>query len=178
MVAGQGEGLLHEGGPFGLIGLSEQVRSGLLRGLSPFSPVTLLAGADHILPCGSTASGPGYNMVQIQLIARQLSTAILAGTFVSGIDIIATEPDLPLWHPVITHQKDNSGDAYHPVDQSDRFITHRNRQIAPAIKIKSLVLFVHCARNPLIEKGEGTPYGGNMDWEVGAIENKDLGVQD
>ena len=154
-IAGQVECLLHERGPFRFMGFSQQEHSCLLRRFPPFVPVTLLAGTNHILPCGCAAFGAGYDMIQIEFITRELPPTVLAGTFVPGIDVIAAEADLPLRHPVISYEEDHSGHAYNPVDQPYGFITDRNGEVTPAFKIKGLILFVHCSGDPLIEEGEG-----------------------
>src|SRR3989304_7793822 len=102
-------------------------------------------------------------------MTRELPPAILAGRFVSGIDIIPAESHLSFWDSVITHQKDHSGHAYHPVDQPYGFITDRNGEIAPAFKIKSLILFVHCSGDSLIKESKGAAHCSDMNREGGPI---------
>jgi hypothetical protein len=97
-------------------------------------------------------------MVKIQLVAGEFAAAVLADTLVSGIDVVPAKTDLPLRYAVITYQKDHSGNANNPIDKPYRLVTDGDRKDTPAIKIKGLILFIHCARNPLIKKGKCATY--------------------
>jgi len=54
---------------------------------------------------------------------------------------------------------------------------NRDRELAPAVEIKSLVLLVDGLGDSLIEEHEGAPNRCNMNGQIGAVENQDFGVQ-
>src|SRR5215467_13737552 len=113
-VAGQTEGFLHERRPLWLYRLSGQNHSRLLGCSTPFSAVTFVAGADHVLPNGCASLGARDYMVEIQFLAWKSAAAILARAFIPGVNIIAAEADLALGHSIVAYQQNyprNANDA-------------------------------------------------------------------
>lgn len=115
-------------------------------------------------------------MVQIQVMAGQLPPTVLADTFIPCINIVSAEPDLTLRDSVIPHEKDHSWHTYNSINQSNRIVSHRDREVTPAIEVKGLILFIHGSRNALIKEGEGTADRGDMDGKIGAIQDQDLSI--
>jgi len=102
-------------------------------------------------------------MVQIELVAWQSSTTVLACAFVSCVDIITTEPDLPLGHAIVTDEEKNARNANGAIHQTDGIVVSGHGQVAPAFEIESLVLLVHCLRDTLIEKDKCPAHRRNMN---------------
>jgi len=96
-------------------------------------------------------------MVQVKLIAREPSPAVLTGAVIPGIDVVPAETDLTFRDAIIAHQEYDSRNPDDPIDQSDGLILYRDGEITPAIEIKRLILVVHCPCNPLIKEGKSTP---------------------
>lgn len=122
--------------------------------------------------------GSGDNVVQVEFVPRPSLAAILAGALIAGIDVISAKANLALGHPIITDQQNDPRNPDYPVDHAYGLIMHGNRQIAPALKIESLVLLVYRFSNALIQQGEGAANGSNMDGQIGTIENQYLGIKD
>ena len=116
-------------------------------------------------------------MIQIEFMPRPSLTAILAGAFVTGIDIIAAEAHLPLGHPVITNEQNNPWNSDCSIDHPDRFFVQGHGQIAPAGKIKCLVLLVHSFGDALIEQSECPAYRSDVNRQIGTIEYQYLGIE-
>ena len=116
-------------------------------------------------------------MVQVEFVSGPSLAAILANALIAGVDVIATKANLALGHPIITDEQNHPGNPDYPIDHAYGLIVHRNREVAPALEIKSLVLFIYRFGNALVEEGEGAPHGSNVDRQIGAIENQDLGVE-
>src|SRR5215467_15153263 len=101
----------------------------------------------------------------------QSLAAILADTFISGVNVIAAKTNMSLRNSVIADQQNHSGDADHSIHQPDGFIVSRDRKITPAIKIEGLILLIHRLRNALIKQNKGTANRGYMDRKIGAVKD-------
>ena len=119
-----------------------------------------------------------YNVVKIEFVPRPSLAAILAGALVAGIDVISTKANLTLGHTIITDEQNHPGNPDYPVDHAHRFVVYSDRQIAPALKIESLVLLIYRFSDALVEEGEGAAHRSDMDRQIRAIENQYLGVED
>src|SRR5215510_5627111 len=97
--------------------------------------------------------------------------AILADTFISGVNVIATKTNVSLRNSVIADQQNHSGDADHAIHEPDGFIVARDRKITPAIKVERLILLVNRLRNSLIKQNKGTANRGYMDRKIGAVKD-------
>lgn len=90
-------------------------------------------------------------MIKVKLLAGEASNTVLASAFISCIDIVAAKTHLALGDPVIANQKDYTRNPNNTIYQSDGFVAGRDRKIAPAVKIKRLILLVNGAGNSLVE---------------------------
>lgn len=102
-------------------------------------------------------------MIQVEFVPRPSVAAILASALIAGINIIATKANLTLGHAVITDEQNHPWDPDYPIDHAHRFVVHSDRQVAPALKIESLVLFIYRLSDPLVKEGKGAAHGSNMD---------------
>src|SRR5262245_20341797 len=116
-------------------------------------------------------------MIQVQFVARQFPSTILACALVAGVDIIATEANMPLRDAIIAHEKDDARDADRAIDHADGFVVHRNRKVTPAIEVERLILLVYRPSNALIKQREGSPYRSNMNGQIRAVEDEDFGIE-
>ena len=78
-----------------------------MRGATPFAMIALVAGTDDILPNRCAALGAGNDMIEIELLARQPPTAVLASALIAGVDVIAAKTDLSLGHPVVSDEQNH-----------------------------------------------------------------------
>ena len=116
-------------------------------------------------------------MVEIQFMPRVSPVAVLAGEFVSCVDIIAAEANLSFRNSIVTDQQNDSRHPDNAVHQSDRVIPHRDGEIAPAIEVKGLILVVNGFCNSLVKEGKGATHRSDMDREIGTIEDQNLGIE-
>ena len=116
--------------------------------------------------------GAGNNVVEIELLPWQAPAAVLAGAFITGINVIPAKAHLPLRYAVVAHQQDDPRYADHPIDQTDGFVVRRNRQVAPAGEIKGLILLVdrHEAAMARNDSGRGEIDIGGVALSSGANE--------
>lgn len=111
-------------------------------------------------------------------MAGEPAAAILTCAFVSRVDVIAAESHLALRYPVIADEKNNPGNPNNAVDQPNGIIMSRHRQLAPAFKIKGLILLVYGSGNSLIKEDKSPSNRCHMDREVGAVKDENFGVED
>ena len=119
----------------------------------------------------------GNDMIEIEFLARQSPAAVLAGAFIAGVDIIAAEAHLALGHAVVAHQQDHPRHANDAIDHADGLVVGGDREIAPAVEIEGLILFVDRFGDALVEQHEGAPNRSDMDRQIGPIEDQDLGIE-
>jgi hypothetical protein len=82
-------------------------------------------------------------MVEVELLAGEFTSTVLAHVVVPGIYVKPAKPYLAFRDSIITHKENHPWHPYAPTDQSDIFVVYRNREVAPTCKIKGLILFVH-----------------------------------
>ena len=115
-------------------------------------------------------------MIQVELVPRQPATTVLAGGLVTGIDIVAAEPDLPLGHAVVLDQEHDPWHTHHMVDQSHGFLVDRNRKVAPPLEVEGLVSFVDHPGDAQVEQREGSAYRRDVYREIRTIQHQHLCV--
>ena len=177
LVAGHAEGFLHERRPLRFKRFTYQRHTGLVWGSTAFVVVALMTRADDVLPNRGAALGAGYDMVEIEFLTWPAPATILTGAFVTGVNIIAAKTDLAFRDAVIGHQQNHPGNSNDAVDQPNRLVMCRKRQIAPAREIKGLILLVNGFGNALIEQHKSTTNRGHMDRQIRTIEDENLGVE-
>ncbi|MGH7823779.1 MAG: hypothetical protein ACREQ7_01175 [Candidatus Binatia bacterium] len=111
-------------------------------------------------------------------MARQTSLTVLAYAFVPRIDVVTAESHVSFRYTIIAHQQDYTGYTNDPINQTDGFVPDGYRQVAPTFKVESLILLVYCPRNTLIKQHKGTADRGDVNREIGAIEDQYLSVKD
>jgi hypothetical protein len=116
-------------------------------------------------------------MVDVEIRAREPLTAVLTRVSVAGVDVVAAEPHLSLGHSIVGQQQDHSGHPNGTPDKPDRVIMHRHRQLAPARKIKGLVLLVHRVCDVLIKKAKGPTHRCDVNGQEGSVKNQNLRVE-
>jgi hypothetical protein len=110
-------------------------------------------------------------MINAQLIARKQGAAVLAAVFIPPENIDPREAHLSPGNFVIGEQHDNAGDPNRPVNQPDAVILRINPELSPALKVKGFVLLVNCSGNTLIEQYKGSADRGNVDRQIGSVED-------
>ncbi len=161
----------------GLNRISLKQHASLLRCPAAFAPIALVAGADHVLPNRYAALGTRNYVIEIEFLARQPPAAVLASQLIAGIDIKAAEANLAFGHAVVAHQQYHPRHANDAIDHADGLVVGGDRKIAPAVEIEGLILFVYRFGDALVEQHEGALHRGDMDRQVGPIEDQDLGVE-
>src|SRR5271155_2258732 len=96
-----------------------------------FAAIAVMARAYDVLPRRHAAARARDDVVQVQLGARQLLVAVLAGVAVAGEDVEAREADVPLGHALVRRQQQDPRDANEAVYDSKPLVLGFNRQIAP-----------------------------------------------
>ena len=176
-VSGHAESLLHERRPLRLQWFTHERHTGLMWGPTAFPAITFMARADHVLPNGCAALRTRNYVVEIELMTRQASAAVLADAFVARVNVVPAKAHLALGYTIVADQQNYPRNADHPIHQPHGFVVCRDRQIAPTVEIEGLVLLVDRLCDALIEKHEGAANRGNVDRQIGTVENQDLGVQ-
>src|SRR5271167_347988 len=116
-------------------------------------------------------------MVEIQLGARQLLVAVLAGVAVAGEDVEAREADVALGYALIGGQQQDARDADDAVHDAEALVLDLNGQIAPTVEVKRVILLIDRLGYALIKQRKRAFYRRNVNGEVRAIENEDLAVE-
>src|SRR6266496_1804619 len=178
LVAGHAERFLHEWRPLRFKRSPYERHVSLLWGPAPLAAVTLVTGADNVFPGRGAILRARNHMVEIQLMPRQPPAAILTNTLIAGINVVTAETHLPLRNAIVSNQQNNPGNADYTIDQTNGLIVGGDRYIAPTVKVEGLVLFVDRPCDALIEKHKCTSHRGNMNGQIGSIENQDLGIED
>ena len=101
LVAGHAKGFLHKRCPLRLNRPSHERHIGLVRRPTTLAAVTIMTGTNDILPHRHTTLGARQNMVEIQLVPRQSPAAVLTGTFIPSVNVVAAETDLSFGYTVI-----------------------------------------------------------------------------
>ena len=116
------ESLLHERRPLRFEGPSDERHIGLVRRPAAFAAIALVTGANDILPNRCATLRAGHDVVKVEVVAGQAPAAVLAGAFVTGIDIVAAEADLSFGHAIVADQKNHPGHAQNTIDQTNGFV--------------------------------------------------------
>ena len=116
-------------------------------------------------------------MVEVELGARQLLVAVLAGVRVSREDVEARKPHVAFGDALVSGQQEDSGDADESVDDTEALVLDLDRQIAPTVEIEGVILLVDGLRNTLIKQRKRSFYRGNVNRKVRAIEDENLAVE-
>jgi len=116
-------------------------------------------------------------VIQVELMARPSLTAVLAGAFVPGVNVVSAEANLALGYSVITHQKDDTWNPNRPIDHADRFVMHGYREVTPTFEIKGLVLRIHGFGDSLVKQDESPAHRGDVDRQIRTIKNQYLGIE-
>jgi hypothetical protein len=116
-------------------------------------------------------------VIEVQLSARENAAAILARVAIAGIYVEATEAHVALRHAIIGDQQDNARHPHGAVDETDGLVVDRAREGRPALEVEGLILLVHRAGNTLVEEGARTPDRGDVDRQIGPVQDQNLRVQ-
>jgi hypothetical protein len=163
----QAEVNLHKGTPLGPLGLANEMDPGFLRSVIGFLGIALDAGANNVFPRGGAAAVARDDVVEIQILALENDTAILAGVFVALKDVVARELHLFLGHAIIHEEQDDARDADAKGDGGNGFLVRGAfGEIAPFGKIESAertVLGVDDNLGVALKKqSEGAPGGTDI----------------
>ena len=168
---------LNERGPLGFEGRPQQLHLRLLGRFAALSAVAGKARAHDVVPTRRPAAGTRDHVIQVQLVARKSAAAILAGTFVTNIDIVTAEPNLSVRYPIIPNEENHARDANRLIHQPDRLIMEAHGEIGPALEIISLVLLVDNARDAKVEEIESTADRSDVNGYERPIQHQDLCVE-
>jgi hypothetical protein len=116
-------------------------------------------------------------MVEVELGARQLLVAVLAGVGVSREDVEARKPHVAFGYALVGGQQEDSGDADESVDDAEALVLDLDRQVAPTVEVEGVILLVDGLRNTLIKQRKRSFYRGNVNRKVRAIEDENLAVE-
>ena len=102
------EGHLHKGAPFGALGYADEMHAAFARGAVALAGVTADTATNNIFPVGGAAAVLGYDMVQIEVAAIKGFTTVLAGIFITLVNVVSGEFDLLTRHTIVDHQQDDA----------------------------------------------------------------------
>ena len=163
LIAGEAEGLLHEGRPLGFDRLSRQSHTGLMRSSASLATITFMAGTDDVFPGRDTALRTRNDVVEVKLLSGKPAATVLAGAFISGVDVVPAEANLSFGHPIVTYQQDDPWNPDYAIDQTDGFVMDRDGEVAPTVEIKSLILLVNGSGDSLVQQNKGPTNRGDVD---------------
>src|SRR5262249_52320856 len=114
-------------------------------------------------------------MVEIELGASELPTAVLTTILVPRIDVEPAEADVSPWNAIVTLQQDHPRNPDGAVHEPDRVLL--GRQVRPALEVERPIVLVDRSRNPLVQQRQCAANDGDVDRQVRAVEDEDLAVQ-
>ena len=174
---------LDERTPLGTFGLSNQMHAGFARGAVRFFGVTRDAGANDILPGSRASAIAGNDMVQVQILALEDLSAILAGIMIALEDVVARKLHFLFRHAVKQHQND---DAWDPDAERDSMDTFRVRlfigEIVPFFEVIGLKRTIRSVQNDLSvafkEQSESAPGGADINRLPEPVQDQNLLVEE
>src|SRR5450432_1803945 len=137
----------------------EQLEPRLFGRARPFGEVAVDAAADHVLPGGAAPLRARDDVIQVQLGARQLFAAVLAGARIAHVDVVAREANLGLRDPIVKLQDDDPRDPDRAVDRAHDVIpaAELDRQIRPGVEVEGLELGIDDARDAQVQQRKRAP---------------------
>src|SRR5690349_25151159 len=85
---------LHKGPPLRPLRLPDQMHPGFMRRPVRLDRIALDTRANDVFPCGWSSPVTGDDMIQVQVLAIKLVTAVLAGVLVPLEDVVPGKLDL------------------------------------------------------------------------------------
>jgi len=142
-----------------------------------FLSIAAQTRAHHVLPDGGSPLRAWDDMIEIQIRPWRDAPAILAGVAITRIDVETTETHMALRHAIIRDEQDDARHSHRPIDEAYGLVADRAGKRRPALEVEGLVLLVHGASDTLVKKRARAPDRGDVDRQVGPVQNQDLGVQ-
>ncbi len=102
---------LDEGAPFRALWFAHKQQACLPRGAVGLSCIATDAGADDVLPCGGSSMIARDHVIEIELVAVENHSAILARVLVTLKNVVTRELDFLLWHSIKNEQKNDPRNA-------------------------------------------------------------------
>ena len=102
---------LNKRAPLGSLGFADEMYPGFRRSAVGLASVTGDAGTNDVLPSRGTTPVAGDDVVQVQILAVENVTAILASVAISLEDVVPGEFDFLLGQAIENHQQDDARNA-------------------------------------------------------------------
>lgn len=164
-------------------GVLQQVHVGLRGGAAAFFGVAVDAGADEVVPSGSSTQRAGDDVVKRQLLSGEFLAAVLAERMVAGVNVTAVELHVLARQAIITQQADDARDGDFKADGADKVMRFpfelgfKLGDFHPAVHVirKISIVFDGDDFGKIADEKRKSPAGGNdADGHVKAVKNQDI----
>ena len=130
---------LDERTPLGPLGLADEMQAGFERSAIGLARITLDARADDVFPRRRAAAIAGNDVIQVQVLAVEDVSTVLAGVPVALKDVVPGELDFLLRQAVEEDKQDDAGNADPERDRVDAFrMRFLLGEVMPLAEIESL----------------------------------------
>ena len=175
----QAEANLDKWTPLGPLGLADEMQAGFLGRVIGLLRIAFDAGADNVFPRGRPAAVAGDHVVEVQILAVENNTAILAGVFVPFEDIVPCKFDFLLGQAVIDQKQNDPRNPDSKRNGLDGFVMRRAfGKIPPFTEIKGAkgaILGVDDSLGMTLKKqSQSAPGGADIHGLPQPVQHEDM----
>ena len=173
---------MEHGAPFGALGLVEELEARFRRRAVTLAAVTGHAGADDVFPGSLAAAITRDDVIEIEILAVELNSAVLAGVVIALEDIMPRELHFLFGHAIEEKEKDDLGHANLEGDGADDigpFVAAGKAE--PLIEghgLERAALGLDDLGMPLIEEHKGALDAADVDGLPETIQHEDVVAED
>jgi hypothetical protein len=160
----------------GRVGVLSSRKVSLFERAGALGDVAVHAAAHHVVPGRATAARARNHVVQVQLRARQLPAAVLAGVVVARVDVVAGKAHLGPRNAIVDLQQDHARHADGAIHGVDHVVPHLGRKLGPAVEIEGAKLPIHGLRGARVEERERPLHVGHVDGLKMPVQNQNRAV--